>query len=196
VRRSPIKTGRRSIDRGSTFKSKPRGIERRGELQPISKRKLEEIERTGRRPCSTLRQAPPKRRDGDVVTRADRDDWHELVCRSRWCVKDCGRRAGPHGHHAIEKQFLLSHPLLVPHSWDFDLGVGVCEICHSRHTSRFDPITRGELIAAGYWQTLIDWARMLDARYFPGAHPVEARLERDYPASTPLPTEATNERAD
>lgn len=160
-------------------------VRERGGRRPLaamSQRKLDELAARGEtQPVSSLKQSASKRRDHDVVTRADRDDWHLITCRSRWCVKDCGRRAGPHGHHAIEKSWLLSNMLLAPHSWDFDLGVAVCAPCHSRHTNRFDPITRDELIAAGYWQTLVQWAREMDKRYFPGAHPVEARLERDYP---------------
>jgi hypothetical protein len=53
---------------------------------------------------------------------------------------------------------------------------------HANHESGSDPISRDELVAAGYWETLVNWARMLDERYFTDGHePVLARLERDYP---------------
>jgi hypothetical protein len=167
-------------------------------LAPISKRKWAELEAKGEPvPSSSMKQSARKRRDHDVVTRNDRDEWHELVCRSRWCVKDCGRRAGPHGHHAIEKSLLLDHPRLRDHAWDLEDGIAVCALCHSRHTAAVDPITRDELIAAGYWQTLTDWARMLDARYFPDGHePALSRLEHDYPAGATRRSGPTNEGAD
>jgi hypothetical protein len=179
VNRSAINVGSKSEARGSTFKAERKPLERRTALAAVSARRLAEAEARGGRPRPALKQTGRRRRtptEAEIATA-----WHELVCRSRPCVKDgCDRPAGPFGHHALRKEWLRRIGLSA-HVWDLEDGVAVCEVCHERHETGFAPITRGELIAAGYWQTLVGWARMLDARYFPGREPVLARLEHDYP---------------
>lgn len=168
-------------------------LERKSELARMSRRKLDELAARGRRaPGSSLNRSAPKRRPPTEAEVAR--EWHKLGCRGRLCVKS-GRPAGPHAHHGIPQHFLKSLGLEA-HLWDLDNAVPVTLVVHMNHEARADPITREELKAAGVWDRLVQWARWLDSRYFLGAHPVESRLERDYPASTRLPTEATNEGAD
>ncbi len=160
-----------------------RPLERRSELQPMSQRKLDELAARGTaHPSSSLKQAAPKRRPPDEAEIAR--VWHDLNTRGRLCVK-CGRAAGPWAHHIVPQRFLKDHALHA-HLWDHQNAAPVDNDCHMNHeawgVNDDNPITRAELQAAGRWDDVVDWARWLDARYFPGAHPVESRLERDYPA--------------
>ncbi len=149
----------------------------------MSQRKLDELAARGTaHPSSSLKQAAPKRRPPDEAEIAR--VWHDLNTRGRLCVK-CGRAAGPWAHHIVPQRFLKDHALHA-HLWDHQNAAPVDNDCHMNHeawgVNDDNPITRAELQAAGRWDDVVDWARWLDARYFPGAHPVESRLERDYPA--------------
>jgi len=169
-RAAPLGAGAKSLDRGSTFQAERRLLERRKPLAAASPRRAAD-------PPKPMRHRPRRR---PATEQEIARDWHELVCRSRRCVK-CGGQAGPYGHHAIRKEWMRRMVVLARHMWDLDLGVPVCAPCHDRHETKVDPITRAELAAAGIWQRLVQWARLLDERYFPGHAPVLTRLERDYP---------------
>jgi hypothetical protein len=165
LKRSAIKTGRKSVERGSTFKH-PRS----------------ELERTGGPKRKTrLKQSGPRRRP--VPEREIARQWHRLVCAGRVCVRrECSAPAGPFGHHAPRKEWLRRMGLEA-HTWDLEAGVPPCERCHQRHEDAVQRITRDDLIHAGYWPQMVAWARDLDARYFPDPvhQPVLSRLESEYP---------------
>lgn len=157
-------------------------LQRRGELAVMSERRRRELEASGKpMPCSSLKQSAPKRRTPTEAEIAN--EWHLLNTRGRLCVK-CGREAGPWAHHIVPQHFLKAL-FLHAHLWDHQNAAPVDNDCHMNHEAKGvndeNPITRAELQAAGRWDDVVEWARWLDARYFPGAHPVEFRLERDYP---------------
>jgi hypothetical protein len=158
MKRSRIKTGSRSIERGSTFKAEAKQLER-----------------------TRLDRGKPRRRS--TVEQAQAREWHRMISAGRLCVRrDCTNRAGPFGHHLVEKSWLRRHGL-AGHAWDLQVGCPICEGCHANHTAAADgkTVTRDDLIAAGIWARVVAWARRLDAEYFPGRELVLATLEHDYP---------------
>ncbi|HEU4702605.1 MAG TPA: hypothetical protein VFS37_08995 [Conexibacter sp.] len=183
MRRAAIKVGAKSAKRGSTFRAKPRGLERRGELAAMSEKRRRQIEASGKpMPCSSLKQSASKRRPPTEAEIAR--EWHGLNTRGRLCVK-CGRPAGPWAHHIVPQQFLKDWGLHA-HLWDHENAAPVDNDCHMNHEAKgvneANPITRAELHAAGRWEQAVEWAQRLDAEYFPDGHePVLARLLRDYP---------------
>lgn len=162
MKRSELKAGAKSIERGSTF-AKPRSEMAKGEG----------LKRT--------RMKPGKRNSRSKVEQAQAEAWHRLVCAGRICVRrGCNAPAGPWGHHAPRKEWLNRQG--VGHvKWDPRCGVPPCPDCHDRHETGVVRITRDDLIASGDWPRLVAWAKDVDARYFPGREPVLARLEREYP---------------
>ena len=158
-------------------------VRERGGRRPLaamSQRRMDELAARGEMaPFSTRKQSASRRRPATEAEVAR--EWHKLGSRGRLCVKS-GEPAGPHCHHGIPQHFLKRLGLHA-HLWDIDNAVPVTQTVHMNHEARADPITRAELVAAGIWDRLLDWVRWLDERYFPGAHPVESRIERDYPAA-------------
>ncbi len=178
MKRSELKIGALSLDRGSTFKAERKPLERRTALAAVSARRLAAAEARGGQPRPALKQTGRRRRTPTEAEIAR--EWHKLGCRGRLCVKS-GEPAGPHAHHCVPQHFLKGLGLHA-HLWDIDNAVPVTLAAHMNHEAKAEPITRAELQAAGIWDRVVQWARMLDARCFPGREPVLARLERDYPA--------------
>jgi hypothetical protein len=171
MRQAPLKVGRKSEARGSTFRAKPRGLERRGELQPVSRRKLEEADAAVERGEQPRRRRSSFRRKGGFTPASPAQ---------RKKVKRQGCRiTGEHGGHV--------HPAHV-----CDRGLGGCEhedcviglradyhrlydmqkidvLPHLTKEEQAHLVSHVGLISALEQSTGERWA------------PVESSLERDYP---------------
>ena len=99
------------------------------------------------------------------------------------CVcEGCENPAGRWAHHLVEKSWLRLNGL-ERHMWDWANACPICDGCHERHTNGSRPIGRADLVAAGIWRSVVEWAEAMDRRVAkgPGHRPVSSRLERTYP---------------
>lgn len=186
-RTTALKAGRRSLERGSTFRAKPRGLERRGELQPVSKRKLEEADAANERGEQPRRLSTFRRKGGFTPASPQQ--------RRKVQRQGC-RITGEHGGHVHAAHVC-------------DRGLGGCEhedcvigLRADYHRlydmQRFDVLPHLTLEEQAHLVAHVGLISALEQstgeRWAPVRDP--ARLERDYSAGPSTSTEPNNEGGD